>query len=189
MQTKHGPNSSSAGRLLWHPTCYRRMPSSLRTTRTQTAPTTRRKGTRSFPGLHAVDDICPGILAGVCIRYMRVRMPVAHKGEWRPKQRRRARERACEEFVADRTASLRIPRHAVLPPVRCFDPYVLRAGRRQGLCSRSSMTRRLIGHIGCRPCKQHPRRRRRRPHATSSDAAVPPNRLRRAQSSRRSRSK
>ena len=72
--------------------CYRRMPSSLRTTRTKTAPTTRRKGTRSFPGLHAVDDICPGILAGVCIRYMRVRMPVAHKGEWRPKQRRRAHE-------------------------------------------------------------------------------------------------
>ena len=60
------------------------MPSSLRTTRTQTAPTTRHKGTRSFPGLHAADEICPGILAGVCIRYMRVRMPVAHKGEWRP---------------------------------------------------------------------------------------------------------
>ena len=100
-----------------------------------------------------------------------------------------SRERRCEEFVASRTASVRIPRHAVLPPVRCCDPCVLRAGRRQGLCSRSSMTRRLIGQIGCRPCKQHPRRRRRRPHATSSDAAVPPNRLRRAQSSRRSRSK
>ena len=60
------------------------MPSSLRTTRTQPAPTTRRKGTRSFPGLHAADDTCPGLLAGVCIRYTRVRMPVAHKGEWRP---------------------------------------------------------------------------------------------------------
>ncbi len=69
--------------MFWHPTCYRRMPSSLRTTRTQTAPTTRHKGTRSFPGLHAADEICLGILAGVCIRYMRVRMPVAHKGEWR----------------------------------------------------------------------------------------------------------
>ena len=67
--------------------CYRRMPSSLRTTRTQTAPTTRHKGTRSLPGLHAADEICLGILAGVCIRYMRVRMPVAHKGEWRPKRR------------------------------------------------------------------------------------------------------
>ena len=66
--------------------CYRRMPSSLRTTRTQPAPTTRHRGTRSFPGLHAVDDICLSILAGVCIRYMRVRMPVAHKGEWRPKR-------------------------------------------------------------------------------------------------------
>ena len=42
------------------------------------------KGTKSFPGLHAADEICIGILAGVCIRYMRVRMPVAHKGEWRP---------------------------------------------------------------------------------------------------------
>jgi hypothetical protein len=52
------------------------------------------------------------------------------------------------------------------------------------------MTRRLIGQIGWRTCKQHRQRRwRRRPHATSSDAAVPPNRLRRAQSSRRSRSK
>ena len=60
------------------------MPSSLRTTRTQPAPTTRRKGPRSFPGLHAADDTCPGILAGVCIRYTRVRMPVALKGEWRP---------------------------------------------------------------------------------------------------------
>ena len=67
--------------------CYRRMPSSLRTTRTQTAPTTRHKGTRSFPGLHAADELCPDILAGVCIRYMRVRVPVAHKGEWRPKRR------------------------------------------------------------------------------------------------------
>ena len=77
------------------------MPSSLRTTRTQTAPTTRRKGTRSFPGLHAVDDICPGILAGVCIRYMRVRMPVAHKGEWRPKQRRRRRAKQQKPPAGD----------------------------------------------------------------------------------------
>ena len=64
------------------------MPSSLRTARTHTAPTTRRKGTSSFPGLHAADDTCPSILAGVFIRYMRDRTPVAHKGEWRPKQRR-----------------------------------------------------------------------------------------------------
>jgi hypothetical protein len=45
----------------------------LRTTRTQTAPTTRRKGTRSFPGLQAVNNTCPSILAGVSIRYMRGR--------------------------------------------------------------------------------------------------------------------
>ncbi len=42
------------------------------------------KGTKSFPGLHVADEICIGILADACIRYMRVRMPVAHKGEWRP---------------------------------------------------------------------------------------------------------
>ena len=58
--------------------------------------------------------------------------------------------------MANRTASVRIPRHAVLPPVRCCDPCVLRAGRRQGLCSRSSMTRRLIGQIGWRTCKMAP---------------------------------
>ena len=63
------------------------MPSSLRTARTHTAPTTRRKGTGSFPGLHAADDTCPSILAGVCIRYMRGMMSVAHKGEWRPNGR------------------------------------------------------------------------------------------------------
>ena len=60
MQTKHGVNSTSGGWLFWPSICYRRMPSSLRTTRTQTAPTTRRKGTRSFPGVHAADDTCPG---------------------------------------------------------------------------------------------------------------------------------
>ena len=60
------------------------MPSSLRTTRTQPAPTTRRKGTRSFPGLRTADDTCPGLLAGVFIRHMRVMMPVAHESEWRP---------------------------------------------------------------------------------------------------------
>ena len=84
LQTKHGANSTSGGRLFGPSTRYRRMPSSLRTMRAHTAPTTRRKGTRSFPGLHAADDTCPGLSAGVCIRYTRVRMPVALKGEWRP---------------------------------------------------------------------------------------------------------
>ena len=92
LQTKHGANSTSGGRLFGPSTRYRRMPSSLRTTRTQPAPTTRRKGTRSFPGLHAADDTCPGLLAGVCIRYTRVRMPVAHKGEWRPNGQQQAKQ-------------------------------------------------------------------------------------------------
>ena len=39
--------------------------------------------TRSFPGLHAADDTCPSTLAGVCIRYTRVRTPVAVNGERR----------------------------------------------------------------------------------------------------------
>ena len=115
LQTKHGANSTSGGRLFGPSTRYRRMPSSLRTTRTQPAPTTRRKGTRSFPGLHAADDTCPGLSAGVCIRYTRVRMPVAHKGEWRPSEQRQQQNNKCEKVACMRFSSIGGSRRSMHP--------------------------------------------------------------------------
>ena len=104
----------TSGRRLFGPsTRYRRMPSSLRTTRTQPAPTTRRKGTRSFPGLHAADDTCPGLSAGVCIRYTRVRMPVAHKGEWRPSERAAAASKTIWEQVGKTSSQSKFDPHTL----------------------------------------------------------------------------
>jgi hypothetical protein len=74
------------------------MPSSLRTTRIQTAHAdhaSEENELRSFPGLHAVDNTYPSILAGVSIHYMRGMTPVANKGEWRPK---RSSEQAKEQL-------------------------------------------------------------------------------------------